>query len=132
MNTREGMRVALNAATQAMSAAIAAAKEHGDHELRDELIAIRDSWVQTGNRGVHGRGPRGRQVVPPIVPASYSLRPPVRARARQGAGVPHLRVVERPYRDVVDDMRREAERQVRASRELLEQCRRERGLPDAG
>ena len=129
MNAREDMRLALEAATKAMSRAILAAKEAGQNAQVTELMAVRETWVKAANRAYHGAGPRGRIAVPPIVPASYNLKPPVRLRPP----VPALRVVEvEPFSATIDRVVLEAQRAQRASRKLLRDCEQERGAPDAG
>jgi hypothetical protein len=133
MNARDELAAAIEAATRSINEAIALAKKLGKTEERDVLINARDVWTRAGNRACNHMGaPRGRQVVPPIVPASYSLKPMVRVRQRPVAAAPHLHVVELTPRQIMDRMAADAERQVRASRQLLEQCRREREVPDAG
>lgn len=113
-SVRDRMRAAFEEATQAQDRAIAVMRELGREQERDELIAIRDDWARTAYRMCK---PRGRHVVPPIVPASHSLKPMRK--------VPALRVVERSPRELVDEMRREAERQAKASRELLHRAQQE-------
>lgn len=130
MNASDQMRAALNAVTASMNAAIELAKELGHFDDRDQLITVRDVHVRTANRVCNGMGPRGRVAVPPIVPVSYSLKPQVRAMPARGA----LRLVETgpSFHEQLRAMHAEAARQARESRKLLEQCRIERGVPDAG
>jgi hypothetical protein len=123
------MRQSLEAVLLVMSQAITAMRNLGQHELANELTALKESWRSTSSRGLRAVSPRGRLVVPPIVPEGYSV-----PRVRAPQHVPALRVVEvePSYHDQLASMSCEAERQARAIRKLLEQCRREREVPDAG
>jgi hypothetical protein len=115
-STQNQLRAALNEVTAAMNAAIALAKDLGRFEERDVLIMQRDGWVRAANRLCNSRG---RTAVPPIVPASYTLKPMV--RTRPAVQRPHLRVVElEPFSVTIDRVVAEAERTQRASRQLLQ------------
>jgi hypothetical protein len=127
MNASDQLRAALNAVTASMDAAIALAKEQGRFEQRDDLIGLRDCWVRAANHICNHAGPRGRRTVPPIVPAHYSLKPPV--RVAPGASRPPLRLVEleSPHQ-AATRLLREATRQQRDSGKLLADAQ---GTPDA-
>lgn len=96
--TRDQVRRALSLAAQSMSRTISTLREVGQHELADELKTLFDCWVSMGNRGVRRCAPHGRQVVPPIVPASYTLPPPRK-----------LVRITPEYREIVRRLRQEAE-----------------------
>jgi hypothetical protein len=130
MNASDQLRAALNAVTASMDAAIALAKEQGRFEQRDDLIGLRDCWTRAANHICNHAGPRGRHAVPPIVPASYSLKPPVRvAHVAHGASRPPLRLVEleSPHQ-AATRLLREATRTKRDSGKLLRDAQ---GTPDA-